>query len=201
MTATKKTTDKATADKKKPVAKRKAPDKKTVAKRKAPVKKTAEKKVEASKPKAKKSVSTKTKSEKGSKTKIRPGNYIYALGRRKRSSAQTRLYPSGKGEMTVNGKKYDEYFVTIDQRDCLLKPLELTGHNGSVDVDFRIVGGGLTGQAGAARLGVSRALIKMDPELRKVLKKEGFLTRDARKKERKKPGLKKARRAPQWSKR
>ncbi|MBN1585745.1 30S ribosomal protein S9 [Candidatus Uhrbacteria bacterium] len=148
------------------------------------------------KPKATKK-SVKEKAEIG----IRPGNYIYALGRRKRSSAQTRLYPSGKGELTVNGKKHDQYFVTSEQCSCLVDPLKSAGLDGKVDVDFRIAGGGLTGQSEAARMGLSRALIKLDPELRKAIKKLGFLTRDAREKERKKPGLKRARRAPQWAKR
>ncbi len=171
---------------------------KNTTEKKTPVKKPAEKKVPADKPVVKKTTSAKAKE---TKSKVKPGNYIYALGRRKRASAQTRFYPSGKGEFTVNGKKYDEYFVTINQRECLTKPLEIAGHDGAVNVDYRIIGGGLTGQAEAARLGLSRALIKLDPELRKALKKAGFLTRDSRRKERKKPGLKKARRAPQWSKR
>jgi small subunit ribosomal protein S9 len=129
------------------------------------------------------------------------GNYHYALGRRKEASAQARLFLKGKGEVTVNGKPIEKYFTTFEQRALVLEPLVAVGQDKSLDLDLRIEGGGLKGQADAARLGVSRALLKLDPGYRTTLKPLGLLTRDARVKERKKPGLKKARRAPQWAKR
>jgi len=127
--------------------------------------------------------------------------YIYAVGRRKTASAQVRLFPKGKGEIIVNGKKYNEYFPSLLQSDKLLHPLKTAGLEGKADVTVVVKGGGLNGQAEAVRLGIARALVKLDEENKKAMRAEGFLTRDPRKKERKKPGLRKARRAPQWSKR
>jgi len=124
----------------------------------------------------------------------------YGTGRRKSAVARVRLLP-GKGEITVNGKKLDDYFgLEIVKRE-VRRPLVITGTEGKFDVIAKVHGGGTTGQAGALRHGISRALIQADAELRPILKKAGFLTRDPRMKERKKYGLKKARRASQFSKR
>lgn len=128
------------------------------------------------------------------------GQYINAVGRRKSATAQTRLWTSGKGEITVNGKKFDEYFKVYELREALTAPLKAVGQD-NVTVSLRVEGGGIRGQAEASRLGISRALIELNPGYRKTLKRLGFLTRDPREKERKKYGLKKARKAPQWAKR
>ena len=121
-------------------------------------------------------------------------------GRRKKSIAQVRLLP-GNGKITVNGKDIEEYFDYETLRTVAKEPLELTDTEASFDVIVKVIGGGYSGQAGAVRHGVARALLEVDPEYRSVLKKAGFLTRDPRMKERKKYGLKKARRSPQFSKR
>ena len=123
-------------------------------------------------------------------------------GRRKSSVARVRLLP-GDGKITINKRDIEEYFgqgYEVQKRE-VRRPLELTDTTGKYDVFVNVTGGGFTGQAGAIRHGISRALLKADEELRGALKKEGFLTRDARMKERKKYGLKAARRAPQFSKR
>ena len=127
--------------------------------------------------------------------------YIYALGRRKTSIAQVRLTLNGKGGVTVNGKKHVEYFPTLEMRDAVLAPLKAVGQDDKVDLVVITYGGGLTSQALAVRLGVSRALLKVNETYRGTLKKLGFLRRDPREKERKKYGLKKARKGPQWAKR
>ena len=127
--------------------------------------------------------------------------YHYGLGKRKTSVAKVRLYEKGKGEFTVNEKTLKEFFPVEKLQKAAVAPLKVTDLAKKFDVVVLTNGGGITGQAEAVRLGVSRALIDFDPELKSVLKAEGFLTRDSRMKERKKPGLKKARRAPQWSKR
>ncbi len=129
------------------------------------------------------------------------GSFIPSIGRRKTSVARIRLIKNGKGVITVNGKLYDQYFGTYDLRDEIISPLKVTGQETSVDVSARVKGGGIRGQAEAVRHGISRALIVLNPTFRKTLKKLGYLERDSRKKERKKFGLKGARRAPQWSKR
>lgn len=121
-------------------------------------------------------------------------------GRRKNAVARVRLVP-GNGQVIINGRDVAEYFNFETLRREVKRPLELTGTTGKFDVLAKVHGGGYTGQAGALRHGISRALIKSDAELRGSLKAEGFLTRDARMKERKKYGLKAARRAPQFSKR
>ncbi len=121
-------------------------------------------------------------------------------GRRKSSVAQVRLVP-GNGSFTVNGRDLEDYFNYETLITVAKSPLELTETTGNFDVIVKVHGGGFTGQAGAVRHGLSRALLEVDAELRPVLKKAGFLTRDPRMKERKKYGLKKARRAPQFSKR
>jgi len=121
-------------------------------------------------------------------------------GRRKHAVACVRLVP-GSGKITVNGRTSEEYFNYETLRREVRRPLELTNTLSRFDVIIKAQGGGYTGQAGAVRQGISRALLKVDAEFRPALKKEGFLTRDARMKERKKYGLKAARRAPQFSKR
>jgi small subunit ribosomal protein S9 len=123
-----------------------------------------------------------------------------ATGRRKSSVARVRLIP-GKGDITVNKKSLDDYFGSEIQKRELRRPFEVTATEGKYDVIATVKGGGFTGQAGALRHGVSRALIETDEELRPALKAAGFLTRDPRMKERKKYGLKKARKASQFSKR
>ena len=126
--------------------------------------------------------------------------FITATGRRKKSVARVRLRP-GKGDIIVNGKKYEEYFVRPVLRLVINQPLDAMGLEGKFDVYANCDGGGQSGQAGALRHGISRALIEFDPELRGNLKKGGFLTRDARSKERKKYGQHGARRGTQFSKR
>ena len=124
----------------------------------------------------------------------------YGTGRRKKSIARVRLVP-GSGKVIVNGRELDEYFDYETLKREVKRPLDITETEGKFDVLARVHGGGYTGQAGALRHGISRALLKADAEYRPILKKAGFLTRDARMKERKKYGLKAARRAPQFSKR
>lgn len=121
-------------------------------------------------------------------------------GRRKESIARVRLM-AGKGEITVNGKKLDEYFGTEILKVIVNQPFAVTNTVGKYDVIVKVTGGGYTGQAGAIRHGISRALLEANSEFRPALKANGFLTRDPRMKERKKYGLKKARKAPQFSKR
>ena len=125
---------------------------------------------------------------------------IQATGRRKRAVARVRL-TAGSGTMTVNGRELDDYFPSAVHRQVITEPFRVTGTDGTWDVDVTMHGGGPTGQAGALRLGIARGLLEADPEHREELKKAGFLTRDSRKKESKKYGLKKARKAPQYSKR
>ncbi|MCX7843644.1 MAG: 30S ribosomal protein S9 [Clostridia bacterium] len=124
----------------------------------------------------------------------------YGTGRRKKSVARVRLLP-GEGKIIINDREIDNYFGLETLKVICKQPLVLTDTIGKFDVLCKVVGGGFTGQAGAIRHGIARALLKADEELRPVLKKAGFLTRDPRMKERKKYGLKKARRAPQFSKR
>ena len=126
--------------------------------------------------------------------------YYYGTGRRKHSVARVRLYP-GSGNITINDRKIDEYFGLDTLKLIVRQPLTLTDTVEKLDVVCTVTGGGVTGQAGAIRHGIARALLEFDPSLRPALKKAGFLTRDPRMKERKKDGLKAARRAPQFSKR
>ena len=127
--------------------------------------------------------------------------YFYGTGRRKSSVARVRVY-QGTGKITINDRDIDEYFGLDTLKLIVRQPLELTETTEKFDVVCRVAGGGVTGQAGAIRHGISRALLQYDSEaLRSTLKKAGFLTRDPRMKERKKYGLKAARRAPQFSKR
>jgi small subunit ribosomal protein S9 len=125
---------------------------------------------------------------------------VQSTGRRKRSVARVRFRP-GTGSVTVNGRAVDDYFPALTHRMHSLEPLSAVEGADAYDIDATIHGGGTTGQAGALRLGIARGLVKIDPELRDSLKRAGYLTRDARKKESKKYGLKKARKAPQYSKR
>lgn len=127
--------------------------------------------------------------------------FYYGTGRRKKSVARVRLIP-GKGEIKINGRSLDEYFGLETLKVIVKQPLAVTDTEGRYDVVANVTGGGFTGQAGAIRHGVARALLEVDSETyRPLLKKAGFLTRDPRMKERKKYGLKAARRAPQFSKR
>jgi len=125
---------------------------------------------------------------------------VQSTGRRKRAVARVRLRP-GAGAITVNGQPIEDYFPSETHRMILTEPLRVTEHVDTYDIDATIHGGGKSGQAGALRLGITRALVVLDPELRATVKPAGFLTRDPRKKESKKYGLKKARKAPQYSKR
>ena len=124
-----------------------------------------------------------------------------ATGRRKNSIARVRIIPNGKGQFTINKVNIDEYFKLGVYKLVANQPFEVTGTQGKYDVVVNVHGGGLSGQAGAIRHGVARALVKADESLKPEIKKAGFLTRDARVKERKKYGLKKARKAPQFRKR
>ena len=126
--------------------------------------------------------------------------YFYGTGRRKKSVARVRVYP-GTGKITINDRSIDDYFGLETLKLIVRQPLALTGTADKFDIVCKVQGGGVTGQAGAIRHGLSRALLQYDENLRPALKKAGFLTRDPRMKERKKYGLKGARRAPQFSKR
>ena len=126
---------------------------------------------------------------------------FWGTGRRKKAIARVRLIPDGSGAITINKRSLDEYFGLDTLKLIVRQPLELTGNTAKYDVIVNVCGGGFTGQAGAIRHGISRALVLADEETKPALKKAGFLTRDPRAKERKKYGLKKARRAPQFSKR
>jgi small subunit ribosomal protein S9 len=132
--------------------------------------------------------------------------YFLGIGRRKTSTSQVRLYPQKKSEetaleMTVNGMDYKKYFPLKKLQEVVTSPINLLHLQNRFRISCIVSGGGVPSSAGAIRLGISRALIEANPIFKKPLKRIGYLTRDARKKERKKPGLKKARRAPQWQKR
>ncbi len=129
-----------------------------------------------------------------------PMPLIQTTGRRKEAVARVRLRP-GSGKVTINKRELENYFPNATHRMVALEGLRLTSTDEVYDVDVTMDGGGVTGQAGALRLAIARALVELDPELRPTLKKAGLLTRDAREKESKKYGLKKARKAPQYSKR
>lgn len=129
------------------------------------------------------------------------GKYIIGLGRRKEATAQVRLFAGGQGQISVNERQLNEYFPLEIQQRRIMSPFAATGTEGQFDVTVRVVGGGIQGQAESVRLGIARALVKSNEDFRTTLRKSGFLTRDARKKERKKYGKRSARRSPQWSKR
>jgi small subunit ribosomal protein S9 len=127
--------------------------------------------------------------------------YYQAIGRRKTTTAIVKLFPEKSGEILVNKKNFKEYFPATYQQKIVLAPLELTQNLENFKIEVLTRGGGKNSQAEATRLGISRALVSFDPNLRPILKSAGFLKRDPRKKERKKFGLKKARKTPQWQKR
>jgi small subunit ribosomal protein S9 len=127
--------------------------------------------------------------------------YYEGIGRRKESTARVRLM-SGSGQFIVNEKPADEYFTRLGDMNAIMAPIDAAGEEHSrLDITVVVKGGGVTGQTDAVKLGIARALIKMNPDLRPVMRKGGFLTRDPRVKERKKPGLKRARKAPTYTKR
>ena len=126
--------------------------------------------------------------------------YYEGIGRRKASTARVRVM-NGTGEFTVNEKSLVDFFTRPGDAETILAPLETIGRRNSLDVSVLVKGGGVTGQTDAVQLGVARALLKLDPDLKPALRKSGFLTRDQREKERKKPGLKRARKAPTYTKR
>ncbi|MFN2165249.1 MAG: 30S ribosomal protein S9 [Anaerolineae bacterium] len=126
--------------------------------------------------------------------------YYEGIGRRKRAVARVRLYP-GDGQIVINEKGLKEYFGRLQDWDSVTSPLELTDNEGRFNMSVVVKGGGITGQAEAIQHGAARALLQADPELKAALRRAGFLTRDPREKERKKPGLKRARKAPQYTKR
>lgn len=205
-TTTKKAATKATPAKKQ-AEKKEVKEEKTTAKKetesvkKAPAKKAATKAAPAKK-QAEETPTLVVESEQTAAAKTaKGGSFIPAVGRRKTSIARVRLIKNGKGLITVNGKPFNEYFSTYDLRSQIEAPLKAIGQAEAVDVSVKVEGGGTRGQAEAIRHGIARALIQLNPTFRKTLKKLGHLSRDPRKKERKKPGLKAARRAPQWSKR
>ena len=127
--------------------------------------------------------------------------YKYGTGRRKSSVARVHLFENGTGTITINGRDIDDYFGLETLKMVVRQPLNTTSTLGKVDIVATVEGGGVSGQAGALRHGISRALLQVNPDFRPILKKAGFLTRDPRMTERKKYGLKAARRAPQFSKR
>lgn len=136
------------------------------------------------------------KSEVKSKAK-----YFYGLGRRKTSVVAVRLFPEGSGGIIINGRELEKYFPTLALQKITQEALSHSGLSKKLEIQAKAHGGGASGQAKAFLLATARALVVMDPALKLVLKKHKLLTRDSRKKERKKPGLKRARRAPQWQKR
>ncbi len=127
--------------------------------------------------------------------------YYEGVGRRKTATARVRIYLGGTGEAIVNDKAVEEFFPRSGDVTHLMGPLDVVGMAGKVDMTVKVRGGGVTGQAGAVRLGLARALVKYDEEMRSPLRRAGMMTRDAREKERKKPGLKRARKAPTYTKR
>ena len=135
------------------------------------------------------------------KTSMKKKIQFWGTGRRKKAIARVRLLPAGSGAIVINDRALEDYFPQGTLQYIVKQPLNEVGVDGKYDVKVNVMGGGLTGQAGAIRLGIARALLQSEPESRPALKKAGFLTRDPRAKERKKYGLKKARRAPQFSKR
>ena len=130
-----------------------------------------------------------------------PIEYYEGVGRRKTATARVRLFPGGEGRIVINDRTLDEYFGREVDIATLQAPLKATGMESRFNVSVKVRGGGITGQSAAIQLGIARALLKADPDLHPVLRKAGLLTRDARAKERKKAGLKRARKAPQYTKR
>ncbi|KKT89331.1 MAG: ribosomal protein S9, small subunit ribosomal protein S9 [Parcubacteria group bacterium GW2011_GWC1_45_14] len=172
--------------------------------KKAPAKKAAAKKAAPKKAEAKVEVKAEVKEVKAKVEKKISAKYFYGVGRRKTSVAQVRLYENDKAtdaDLVINDKEMKDYFPTLAQQNVMTAPLKGIGMHGKFTMTALVKGGGMTGQVEAVQLGISRALVAFDESLKKSLRDNGFLTRDARKVERKKPGLKKARRAPQWAKR
>lgn len=128
-------------------------------------------------------------------------NYFEGVGRRKTSTARVRLFPGGDGSIKVNDRSGNEYFPRVGDFEAVLAPLRAIGQEGKFTISVQVKGGGITGQSEAVRQGVARALLRMNEDLRKPLRKAGYLTRDDREKERKKAGLKRARKAPTYTKR
>lgn len=126
--------------------------------------------------------------------------YFEGVGRRKESTARVRV-TKGDGDFVVNGKTLEEFFTRMGDTDIIVSPLKDSDNHGKVNISVLVKGGGVTGQAGAIRMGLARALLKMDPELDRIMRQGGHVTRDPRMKERKKPGLKRARKAPTYTKR
>ena len=139
--------------------------------------------------------------EKPAPKKVAGGRYFFAMGRRKTARANVKLFVDGTGEIKINDRAFENYFPTYHLQKIVTDPLAASGLEKKVNLIITVSGGGVASQAKASCLGISQALLLVDPNFRAVLKKQGLLTRDARKKERKKPGLKRARRAPQWQKR
>jgi small subunit ribosomal protein S9 len=127
--------------------------------------------------------------------------YYEGIGRRKESTARVRLFPGGTGRIVINDRAAEEYMPREGDLDSVLQPLRVVGQERAYDISIHVLGGGISGQRDACRLGVARALLKIDPELRSALRDAELLTRDPRVKERKKPGLKRARKAPTYTKR
>jgi small subunit ribosomal protein S9 len=127
--------------------------------------------------------------------------YYEGIGRRKSSTARVRLFPGGTGNFVINGREAADYLPRPNDMTEVMLPLEVVGQMTSYDISVHVNGGGVTGQRDAIRLGIARALLRIDPDMRSALKRRGLLTRDARVKERKKPGLKRARKAPTFTKR
>jgi len=127
--------------------------------------------------------------------------YFYGTGRRKEAVARVKLMPGGGGAIIVNGVPYDEIFPRLEQRQTVARPLVVTNNMDKFNAVVKVTGGGVTGQSGAVCHGIARALLKVDEGFRRTLRQYGLLTRDSRVKERKKPGLKRARKAPQYTKR
>ena len=151
-------------------------------------------------PSTKKTTVAKAKVDEPKKKRVRH-SYLYAVGRRKKAIARVRLYKTGNGEIIVNEKDYTKYFPTAQLQDIIKQPLAAAGKLKELKFSIKVVGGGVRGQAEAARHGIARTLLILEKELKATLKPLGYLKRDPRRKERKKPGLKRARRAPQWAKR
>ncbi|PIQ78229.1 30S ribosomal protein S9 [Candidatus Peregrinibacteria bacterium CG11_big_fil_rev_8_21_14_0_20_46_8] len=188
-----------------------SPAKKTAPK-KAPAKKSSAKSTSKSSPKVAQEAQTKKTSTAPKvdtpKAKVAPvavaapkGDYFYANGKRKSAVARVRLYPKGKGNIIVNNKALEQYFTVLSDQDKIHSPLRLTDNLTAFDITVIVKGGGIPAQADAIRHGIAKALVTYKAELRPALKHAMFLRRDSRVKERKKFGLKRARRAPQWSKR
>ena len=181
------------------------PEKKTPAKKAAPAAKKAPvaKKAPAHKPAAKKAEHETAAAHAPAHAAHAhaAGSYVYAIGRRKSAIAQVRLYPSGKGSVTVNDKPLKEYLPVDEMNEAVIGTLKTLGLDATADVVVKAHGGGIRGQSDAIKLGIARAAVKMNPDTRATLKPLGYMTRDPREKERKKYGLKKARKSPQWAKR